>query len=87
MVVLNNTLMKGIISGSALLLLSVLFSACGGDATQNAKSVHVDSSNINGTAPVEYGPADPADTTHSLDPSDDTGRRANTSMKNEKEQR
>lgn len=62
-------------------LSSVTLASCAGDAENKAKSMNVDSSNINGTAPVQYGPNDPKDTTRSLETSDDTGRRANTSTK------
>jgi hypothetical protein len=60
-----------------------LLTACGSETEQNAESVHVDSSNINGTAPVRYGADNPADTSKASvnDPSDDTGRRSNTEQR------
>lgn len=65
-------------------LLALSLTACGDPAANNAKSIHVDSSNVNGTAPVRYGPDDPADTVSDLPPGDDTGRRSNTSTTQEK---
>lgn len=70
-----------------LLLFTSLFVSCTSSVDQNAKSVNVDSSNVSGAAPVEYGPDDPKDTMRGPDPTDDTGRRANTSGKEEKEVR
>lgn len=67
---------------AALLISGALtWASCGADPDQNAKSIHVDSTNVNGTAPVEYGPSNPADTTHMLQSSDDTGRRSNTEQR------
>lgn len=67
---------------AALLVCGVTaFASCGSDPDNNAKSVHVDSTNENGTAPVKYGADNPADTTQSLQPSDDTGRRSNTEQR------
>lgn len=71
----------------ATIMLSLLFASCAGEAGQNAKSVNVDSTNVTGTAPVRYGPNDPKDTSPRLPPQDDTGRRSNTSGKEEKEVR
>jgi len=67
---------------SVLLLTTLLLTACAGDPENtNARSVNVDSSNVHGTAPVQYGADDPADTTPKLQSSDDTGRRANTEQR------
>lgn len=60
-----------------------LVSCAGNPENNNAKSVNVDSTNINGTAPVQYGADNPADTVSKLSPADDTGRSANTSAKPE----
>ncbi|WP_118975005.1 hypothetical protein [Taibaiella koreensis] len=66
----------------ALLLMTVFFTACAGNPeNNNARSVNVDSSNVHGAAPVQYGADDPADTTPKLEASDDTGRRANTEQR------
>ncbi len=74
--------MKGITLLYTISLLSAaVFTSCTGEAENKGKSINVDSSNISGAAPVHYGPDDPKDTTRSLDTSDDTGRRANTSTK------
>lgn len=73
--------MKNLILFIVLIIFAGTVSSCGSEANQNAKSIHVDSSNVNGTAPVRYGPDNPADTTASLQSSDDTGRRANTDLK------
>lgn len=62
-------------------LSGIALTSCGSVAENNATSVHVDSSNINGAAPVRYGPDNPADTTAQPQTSDDTGRRANTEPK------
>ena len=67
-----------IIASILLLSATVAFASCGSDPDNNAKSTHVDSTNVNGTAPVQYGADNPADTSARYDESDDTGRRANT---------
>lgn len=66
-----------------LMCASVFIASCGANPEQNAESVHVDSSNQNGTAPVRYGADNPADTSKmsEADPSDDTGRRSNTEQR------
>lgn len=71
-----------ILAGLCLCACTVL-TACGSEPEQNAESTHVDSSNQYGTAPVRYGPDNPADTSKmsESDPSDDTGRRANTEQR------
>lgn len=61
-----------------LSLFTVLAVSCGSDPDNKAKSTHVDSTNVNGTAPVQYGADNPADTTARYQNSDDTGRRSNT---------
>lgn len=61
----------------------ILWVSCASEPEQNAESVHVDSSNQYGTAPVRYGPDNPVDTSKmsETDPSDDTGRRSNTEQR------
>lgn len=70
-----------IITAAALLCTGLAFASCTSVEEKNAKSVHVDSTNENGTAPVQYGAHNPADTTQSLQPTDDTGRRSNTEQR------
>lgn len=70
-----------LISAALLLCVTTAMLSCGQNPEQNAKSVHVDSTNENGTAPVQYGPHNPADTTQALQSSDDTGRRSNTEQR------
>lgn len=64
-----------------LSFLTMIAVSCGSDPDNRAKSVHIDSTNINGTAPVKYGADNPADTTARYQSSDDTGRRANTNQR------
>ncbi|MFA6060507.1 MAG: hypothetical protein WC756_20065 [Taibaiella sp.] len=61
----------------------ILLTSCASEPEHNAESVHVDSSNQYGTAPVRYGADNPADTSKmsETDPSDDTGRRSNTEQR------
>jgi len=68
---------------AAISLAALLHTSCSEAGHDNARSTHIDSSNVNGTAPVRYGPEDPADTLSQLPPGDDTGKRANTSRKDE----
>lgn len=72
-----------IIVAALFLCAGTLLTSCGSGPAQNAESVHVDSSNQNGAAPVRYGPDNPADTSKmsESDPSDDTGRRSNTEQR------
>lgn len=72
-----------IYAAAFFLCTGTLLTSCGSETEQNAESVHVDSSNQHGTAPVRYGPDNPADTSKmpEADPSDDTGRRANTEQR------
>lgn len=72
-----------IILATALLMCAGTLISCESEPEQNAESVHVDSSNQHGTAPVRYGPDNPADTSKmsETDPSDDTGRRSNTEQR------
>ena len=65
-------------------LLSVMLlglASCGSDPNNNVISTNVDSTNVHGTAPAQYGAENPADTTPMMEPSDDTGRRANTEQR------
>ena len=55
-------------------------SSCSSNPDYNAKSTNVDSTNLNGSAPVEYGGDNPLDTADRLPKEDDTGRRANTDI-------
>lgn len=65
-----------------LILTAASLASCAGNPEHtNARSVHVDSTNVNGSAPVQYGADNPADTTPKLPESDDTGRRANTEQR------
>lgn len=57
------------------------FTSCESNPENNARSIHVDSTNESGTAPVRYGADNPADTTSRLPSSDDTGRRSNTEQR------
>jgi hypothetical protein len=72
-----------ILAIALLMCTGIFIASCGSEPEQNAESVHVDSSNQNGTAPVRYGPDNPADTSKmtEADPSDDTGRRSNTEQR------
>lgn len=58
----------------------MLAASCNGNSKGNTgTSTPIDSVNINGTAPVEYGPKGPNDVNHPLDPdSRDTGMKSNT---------
>jgi hypothetical protein len=72
-----------ILATVVLICTGTLLTSCTPQSEKNAESVHVDSSNQHGTAPVRYGPDNPADTSKmpETDPSDDTGRRANTEQR------
>lgn len=66
----------------AMIFTTALLASCAGNPENtNARSVHVDSTNVSGSAPVQYGADNPADTTPKLPESDDTGRRANTEQR------
>lgn len=65
-----------------LLAFSTTVMSCRGNSEEQVqeqvKSTNVDSTNVYGTAPVQYGHDNPADTTPKFPTEDDTGRRANT---------
>jgi hypothetical protein len=59
--------------------------SCNGNSEEQvpeqSKSTNVDSTNVYGTAPAQYGHDNPADTTSRFPTEDDTGRRANTEQR------
>lgn len=63
-------------------IFSVTTTSCTGNSEEQVpekpKSTNVDSTNVYGTPPVQYGHDNPADTTQRFPADDDTGRRANT---------
>ncbi|PSK91679.1 hypothetical protein [Taibaiella chishuiensis] len=67
------------------LLLGAGITGCKGNSEEQVpeqpRSTNVDSTNIYGTAPAQYGHDNPADTTPRFPEEDDTGRRANTDQR------
>ena len=65
-----------------LIAFSTTTLSCSGNSEEQvpeqSKSTNVDSTNVYGTAPAQYGHDNPADTTPKFPTEDDTGRRANT---------
>lgn len=66
-------------------LLSFAAVGCSGNSEEQvpeqSRSTNVDSTNVYGTAPAQYGHDDPKDTTERFPKEDDTGRRANTEQR------
>jgi hypothetical protein len=64
----------------AMVIAALLVMSCtGNNPERKATTVPIDSVNLNGDAPVDYGPRDPANPKPAIDPdSRDTGMKANT---------
>lgn len=73
---------KVLFAGGFMLLINLLFSCTA--PGEKARSVHVDSSNIEGDAPVRYEGDNPKDTVSRFPTADDTGKRENTKAESEK---
>ena len=59
--------------------LAMCLASCGSNPENSVSSTPIDSTNVNGTAPVQYGPVDPASPdSPRYQGAFDTGARANT---------
>lgn len=71
------------LAGCLMFMSGILMFSCT-PSGEKARSVHVDSSNIDGDAPVRYEGDNPKDTVSRFPVGDDTGKRENTKADEEK---
>ena len=63
----------------ATIICALLLASCSSNPEKKATTVPIDSVNLNGDAPVDYGAKDPANPKSAIDPDAvDTGLKANT---------